>query len=295
MYRVGLLGTENSHAMAFAKTLNLPDPVTGERLYPEFRVVACFAHEKAPSEAIVKECGEDIVIVESPEEMVDLVDCAMITSRHGKYHKEFAMPFLKAGKPCFIDKPFTVSIEDAKELVEIIEKNDLLVTGGSGCKFVPQIEDLIREIGRGDIGEVASCVFSFPGDRSSEYAGIFFYGQHLIEMVIKTFGDAIQSVACFEKKGHLTAIARYEDLDVVMNFTPANRYLAVAYGKKGNIVKELDISGIYPAEVENFVKMIRTGKMPLPLNDIVLPVYVLNAMEKSLAEGGRDVPLSELY
>ena len=53
MYRVGLLGTENSHAMAFAKTLNLPDPVTGERLYPEFRVVACFAHEKAPSEAIV--------------------------------------------------------------------------------------------------------------------------------------------------------------------------------------------------------------------------------------------------
>ena len=295
MYRVGLLGTENSHAMAFAKTLNLPDPVTGERLYPDFKVVACFAHEKAPSEAIVKECGEDFVIVESPEEMVDLVDCAMITSRHGKYHKEFAMPFLKAGKPCFIDKPFTVSIEDAKELVDLIEKENLLVTGGSGCKFVPQIEDLIREIERGDIGELASCVFSFPGDRSSEYAGIFFYGQHLIEMVIKTFGDQMRSVACFEKKDHLTAIARYDDIDVVMNFTPANRYLAVAYGKKGNIVKELDISGIYPAEVENFVKMIRTQSMPVPLNDIVLPVYVLNAMEKSLAEGGRDVLLSELF
>lgn len=295
MYRVGLLGTENSHAMAFAKTLNLPDPVTGELLYPDFKVVACFAHDKAPSEAIVKECGADIVIVESPEEMVDLVDCAMITSRHGKYHKEFAMPFLKAGKPCFIDKPFTVSIEDAKELVELIEKENLLVTGGSGCKFAPQVEDLAREIARGDIGELASCVFSFPGDRSSEYAGIFFYGQHLIEMVIKTFGDQMRSVACFEKKGHLTAIARYDDIDVVMNFTPANRYLAVAYGKKGNIVKEIDISGIYPAEVANFVKMIRTQEMPVPLNDIVLPVYVLNAMEKSLAEGGRDVLLSELF
>lgn len=295
MYRVGLLGTENSHAMAFAKTLNLPDPETGELLYPDFKVVACFAHDKAPSEAIVKECGADIVIVESPEEMVDLVDCAMITSRHGKYHKEFALPFLKVGKPCFIDKPFTASVEDAKELVELIEKNNLLVTGGSGCKFVPQIEDLIREIKRGDIGELASCVFSFPGDRKSEYAGIFFYGQHLIEMVIKTFGDGIESVACFEKKDHLTAIARYADIDVVMNFTPANRYLAVAYGKKGNIVKELDISGIYPAEVANFVKMIREGKMPVSLNDIVLPVYVLTAMEKSLAEGGRDVKLAELY
>ncbi len=294
MYRVGLLGTENSHAMAFAKTMNLPDEKTGERLYPDFKVVACYALEKEPSQKIVEACGDDIVIMESPEEMVDLVDCAMITSRHGKYHKDFAMPFLKAGKPCFIDKPFTVSVEDAKELVELIEKNNLLVTGGSGCKFVPQLDDFIREMQRGDIGDVVSAVINFPGDRASEYAGIFFYGQHLIEMVIHAFGEEIRSVACFEKAGHLTAIARYDAIDVVMNFTPANRYLAVAYGKKGNIVRELDISGIYPAEVANFVKMIRTQSLPVPLNRIVLPVYVLNAMEKSLSEGGRDVALSEI-
>lgn len=293
MYRVGLLGTENSHAMAFAKTLNLPDENTGERLYPDFQVVACYAFEKEPSEAIRQACGSGIVIVENPTQMVSLVDCAMITSRDGKYHKDLAMPFLQAGMPCFIDKPFTVSVEDTRALLDVIEQNNLLVTGGSGCKFVPQLEEMAAEIKAGDIGEVASAVFSFPGDRTSEYSGIFFYGQHLVEMVIKVFGDGIRSVCCFENNGHITALARYDALDVVMNFAPSNKYLAVAYGKKGNIVKELDISGIYPAEVENFVKMVREGKTPVPLSDIVLPVYVLNAMEQSL-KSGREVALSEL-
>lgn len=293
MYRVGILGTENSHAMAFAKTMNIPN-ANGEYQYPDFRVTALYAMEKAPSEAIVAACkDESIKIVDSPEEMLDLVDCVMVTSRHGKYHKECVLPFIKKGMPAFIDKPITCSIEDVKEILEAAKANNVPLTGGSGCKFAPQLLELKEEIAAGNVGDIESGCINFPAELTSEYGGVFFYGSHLIEMTLTAFGFDMKSVQAFASaEGHLTAIARYEKYDIVMNFVRNGNYLAIAYGKKGNIVKTVDISGIYGAECGHFINMVRTGVAPMTTDELVKPVYVLNAIEKSLAEG-REVSLSE--
>jgi len=40
-----------------------------------------------------------------------------------------------------------------------------------------------------------------------------------------------------------------------------------------------------------FLKMIKTGKPPIPYNDLILSVRVLSAIQKSMDTGGREVLL----
>jgi len=292
MYRVGILGTENSHALAFSKTFNLPK-ADGTFEHPEFKVVALYALEKAPSENIKATCGDDIIIVDKPEDMIPLVDCVMITSRHGKYHKEFAMPFIKAGKSCFIDKPFTCSIEDAKELIEEAKKNNVQLIGGSGCKFSPEILEMKEEVANSQIGEITSGIMNFPADINSEYGGIFFYGAHLAEMMMMIYGYDPISVTAYKKNQEVMAVVRYEKYDIVINFAKNHNYYSIAYGSKATLVKVPDISNIYNIEVGHFVDMIKSGKSILSAEQLLMPVCLLNAIMKSLDEN-KEVFFSDL-
>ena len=138
MFRVGILGTENSHATKFASIFNTPD-AAGNFVYPDFKVTALYAMEKEPSEKIKNDIDPSITIVNSIEEMISLVDCIMVTARHGKYHAEMALPFIEKGMPAFIDNPFTIDIAEGRKILETARKNNVPLCGGSGCKFAPQI------------------------------------------------------------------------------------------------------------------------------------------------------------
>ena len=56
---------------------------------------------------------------------------------------------------------------------------------------------------------------------------------------------------------------------------------------------DVDISFIYKLGFAKFVEMLKTNKMPLSFDDLVKPVYVLNAIQKSLDED-REVNISEI-
>nr|MBQ4318378.1 Gfo/Idh/MocA family oxidoreductase [Clostridia bacterium] len=279
MYRVGILGTENSHAAAFTKILNAADSI-----YEDFRVVALYGIDNATSEAIaVNYPDQEIKICESPEEMVDLVDCAMITARHGKYHKPFAMPFVKAGKPVFVDKPFTISAEDAKELLDTAEAMGVPVNGGTGCKYVQDFVDFKEAMKDPAVGTVQNAVMTFAADIHSEYGGFYFYGAHLAEMALNAFGFNPTSVTAYLKNDYLSAVVRYDEYDVYLSF--AKSYTAVAYGDKGHVFKTIGLANIYDHEMAHFTEMVRTGKSPMAREELENTVKLLNGIEQSLKTG----------
>ena len=94
MIRIGIVGAENSHTIAIAKTLNVEKRVPGCRIFSvwgESRKVARDASER----------GEIPTIVASPEDMIGHVDAAIVDHRHAKFHLSAVRPFLEKKIPLF--------------------------------------------------------------------------------------------------------------------------------------------------------------------------------------------------
>mgnify|MGYP003297700542 CR=1 FL=1 len=69
MFKIGIIGTESTHALAFAKYYNLPDPETGKFNHDDVRVTAIYGTDEAANKKTAEEAGIDL-IVEKPEDMM---------------------------------------------------------------------------------------------------------------------------------------------------------------------------------------------------------------------------------
>lgn len=285
MIRIGIIGTENSHAMAFAKALNLPDE-NGETRFPGVRVVGVYGPDLDSAQAIIDETGVDF-LADRPEDFFGRVDAMIVTCRKGSLHYRYSKPFLEAGIPMFIDKPFTVDMNEAKELVSIAREKGALLAGGSGCKFAYDVLMLQNTVKNWKAaGDFVTGTMNFAADPASEYDGFFFYSSHLTEMALTVFGYDPRSVLALEKNGSRACILRYEDCDVTLNFTRGTcASTGTLIGRRGNVTRDIDISMIYLHEIGDFVKMLQTGKPGHTPEELIKPVAVINAIEQSVREG----------
>lgn len=283
--RIGILGSDNSHALAFAKLCNIPDS-NGNYAFDDMRITAVYGKDDDPKHTIeVAENGKIDYIADKPEDFFGKVDAVMVVYRRGSYHVEDILPFAEAGMPIWIDKPITSRISDIEKLREACEKHNTLVTGGSTVKYCHEVVRLKKSLEEGALGNVLGGNMNFPGDTESEYDGIFFYASHLVEMMCTIFGYGVKSViAAKSLSNRISVIARYDDFQVTLNFNNSHEYMLTVYGDKKSVTAQLDISDIYRLGFEKFVEMLRTGKMPLAFDELVKPVYIIDAIDKSLKE-----------
>ncbi len=281
--KVAILGTENSHAYAFAKLIK------EQKKYADVELVGVYGYDKAPSQKIVDEGFTDY-IAEKPEDFLGKVDAVIITARHGDLHYEYAMPYIKAGIPMFVDKPFTVKIENAKEMIETAKQTGALLCGGSSLKFLEELKPLRRYA---DSHTVNGGTISAPINMNNEYGGFYFYAQHLIEMLFATFGDQVKSVYADCKdttKNRINLIFEYENFDVVAQYYDSYIYTASVYAKEGAMHATIeDVVYCYDYELSELVEMVRTGKMPHDYETLIKPVFLHEAIERSYTEGKKVV------
>ena len=106
MYKVAILGCENSHANQFLKA------VLNENLVSDIEFVGVYSHEPEAAAKLNELFG--VPVAQSYDEFVGKVDGIIVTARHGDNHYKYAKPYLDSGIPVFIDKPITCTEEDAK-------------------------------------------------------------------------------------------------------------------------------------------------------------------------------------
>jgi predicted dehydrogenase len=250
--KIGIIGRESSHAKAFSD--------------------------------ICKQNGIEPVVDDHLEVSGDL-NGVMIVTRNGNTHKDIALPFIDAGIPVWIDKPFAVRMEDAQAMIDLARRKNCPVTGGSTCKFAPDVIRMGKEIREGAYGGIRSGMINYPIMLDSPYNGIHFYAHHLVEMVLSVFGYDIRWVRASQKNGGLITIAGYDDYDVVMNFQPDiwDSYVTIL-GTEKQVVRQVNLSNIYEDGVAAFLQMITTGIMPVDYSRLVLPTVVVNGIERSYRE-----------
>src|SRR5690349_14259413 len=123
MLKLGILDFDTSHVVEFTKRLNHKGIAEDQWVEGAQVVVGCPGDSKIMPERIPGYAKEmerlGVPLVAKPEEMIGKVDGMLIESQEGTPHLEKARPFIDAGLPCFIDKPFTCGLADARKIVEL--------------------------------------------------------------------------------------------------------------------------------------------------------------------------------
>lgn len=274
MIRIGIIGTENSHAMGFAKLIN----VSGR--YPRLKVVSLYGEDPQASLKVQQECGVE-TIAPNPQAMLGQIDALMVTSRDGALHAKYAAPFLKAGIPAFIDKPFTRDCAEARELVALAEANDAKIMGGSGVKFVPDVLTL-REFAQQN-APIGGHVWA-PVSMENEYGNFYFYCAHLVESCMMIFGYDPVSVSAHRNAKGVSAVVRYPSFDVHLSFLDnIYHYGASVLTATGAMSKEINIDVFTELLLQRFADMLESGTLPQPYHELISPVDLMVAIHKSFS------------
>lgn len=285
MLRIGIIGSESSHAMQFAKYFNLPDPFTGEDRHPDIRVTAIMGDSESAGRTA--EQARIPCIAESLEELVDTVDAVMITSRRGSEHMAQAMPFIEQGMPLFIDKPFTSDLAEARELALALQQRNCPVLGGSGCKYSPgvqRIKELVAPLV--EEGKLLTASLDFPIMLDSIYDGFYFYAPHLVEICLEIFGTDIEAVQAVKTEKSLVTNVTYPSFIVSLHFvTEVWKHTCTLITEEGTKVMPMDTAGSLEEEAARFAKLLHGEFDSLSAQELILPNAVIDAILRAAATG----------
>lgn len=280
--KLAFIGVENSHAPAFLQLIrNHPEK------YGDIEVAGVYSYDGAAADKLVADGLAPQAVRTAGAFLggVDAADCVVNTARHGDNHYEYSLPYLRAGIPMFIDKPFAMTTERAREMIEAAKAGGANLCGGSCLKFAPELAALKGAIEAGELGSVLSASFSAPVNMSNPYGGFFFYAQHLLQMMTAVFGNRAQSVYAKAREHAVTAIVTYPHIEITLHYV-GYHYSASVYGDKASRHVTIgDVGALYAPEFDELHTMLRTGVMPETYEELLYPVSVLEALYLSYKTG----------
>lgn len=277
MYKIAILGCENSHANLFLNHVKDTD----YKNVVEF--VGVYSDETDAAQKLAEEFG--VYVAKSYDEFIGKVDAIVITARHGDNHYKYAKPYIKSGIPMFIDKPITCTEEDAKEFIEELIENNVKICGGSTCIFADLVQELKKSVADETYGKVLGGFLRAPLVMESPYGGFYFYAQHLVQIMMEIFGNYPNSVIATDNGNHIDCIVKYNDKNVHLNFADNvwNYYAGISCEEK--VVGDMFESTTFAAEFEDFYALISEGKQSQTYVDFFAPVYIMNAIDRALKSG----------
>lgn len=232
--------------------------LTAKELYPLAEIVPDAGN-------VIQDKGIELVIVATPN-----------TS-----HAELAKKALLAGKHVVIEKPFTVTSEEADELIELSKKQKKILTVHHNRRWDSDFLTVKKIIEGGLLGRVVEYEAHFDRFRNSikknawreediPGSGILYdLGSHLIDQALCLFGLPIEITADIRTQrengktdDHFEIILHYKAIKVTLKAgmlvrEPLPRF--VVLGDQGSFVKYgLDVqekalkSGLIPKDLENW-------------------------------------------
>jgi predicted dehydrogenase len=290
MIRLGILDFDTSHVVEFTKRLNHKGIAEDQWVEGAQVVIGCPGESKIMPERIpgyAKELEKlGVPLVDKPEEMLGKVDGMLIESQEGGQHWERARPFLEAGLPCYIDKPFTCSVADAHKIVELAARKKVPIFSSSSLRYAPELVQYVADPGH---GKVLGALAYGPASLHERNPGLFHYGIHAVEILYTVMGPGCQRVTCVHEKDADMVTGQWKDgrLAGVRGIRSGKSdYGCLAFTEKGVQTVPIGTRYIYRELLKRIVQMFATGKPPLDPAVIVEIVGFIEAAYKSATNHG---------
>ena len=289
MKKIVILGCENSHAGIF---LNY---IRDNKKYSDVEVLGVYSDEHDAMVELNKTYG--VKIMSSFDEFAGQVDGVINVARNGANHLKFNKPYFANGVSMFLDKPITVSQEDALTLIELAKKNNVKLTGGSCLRFEKPVIDMRNDLINEVDGKTLGGLVRSPYDTKNNYGGYFFYSQHLVEVLTYIFGKFPKSVKAYVNGPVATVVFRYENYDVTGVYTDdgIDGYYCVRLAENGVKCSRYFTddygSGMdsFEKEFDEFYQLLSGAPQVADMKEFIAPVFILNAINRSINSGKEEI------
>lgn len=233
-----------------------------------------------------------VKIVEKPEDMIGKIDGVLIESNQGSQHFKHARMFMKAGLPCYIDKPFTNSASDALKIRDLAAKYNVPFFSSSSLRYAPEVVAAQTELGR-----IFGVDTWSPASLHKASPGLAHYGIHGVEILFALMGAGCEAVSCaFNKEIGEVNTAKWSDGRVgVMRGTRqgAHAYGFVAWGESEVRTSGINTAYIYRELCKQQVQLFQTGQPPIDINETIELVCFMDAALESSKKGGEWIELKK--
>lgn len=287
MIRIAMLGCDSTHTEAYGSLTN------GEQapLSPRARIVSIWGAEPEVETEKARALGIDRVET-TVEAAIEGADAILIINRFGEERFELAQSALQAGKPVFADKPITMDLDEAHELVNAYATEKIPLFSSSAFRFAEDTQRFRQRLKKETvIGGVVTGPFECTdlGD-DPRLRNIFFYGIHLSELLQEVFGSGFDSVSVSSSKkhGYLATVRFKNDLQVCLALLkPMSDYYSVtAFTEAGTLSYILDLGGdYYLRTLGTFLDFIEGTHPGVPPKDTVEALELLFAVEEAARTG----------
>ncbi|WP_345230944.1 Gfo/Idh/MocA family protein [Olivibacter ginsenosidimutans] len=294
--RIGIIGLDTSHSIAFTKALN------GESPKPEFanfRIVAAYPYGSKTIESSatripgyideVKKLG--VKIVDSIEALLETVDYVLLETNDGTLHLEQALPVIKAKKPVFIDKPIAASLKDVQAIYETAHKAGVPIFSASSLRYMDTVQQAIH----GKVGKVLGADTYSPATLEPHHPDFFWYGIHGIEMLIALMGTGCKQVSRVHTDGTDVVVGVWNDGRIGTfrgTRTGKHTYGGTVYGENGDLT--LGPYDGYDALLVQIIQFFISGKSPIDERETMEIYAFMEAADQSKQANGKVIQLAHL-
>jgi len=299
--KVGIIGLDTSHVVAFTQLLN--DPKNANHV-PGAKVVCAFKGgspdvESSASrvEGFTKTLQEKwgVEIVDSIETLCKKVDCVLLESVDGRPHLEQARPVFAAKKRVFIDKPLAGSLKDGREIARLSKESGTPFFSASSIRFY---ESIIKTKEDPDLGKILGCESFGHFSTEPHHPDLFWYGIHAVEGLFTVMGTGCESVTRVEVGDTMVVVGKWKGgrIGTFRGMKKGGKeYGVTVFGEKAER-SSLAVKGKngYGNLVVEIVKFFKTGTPPVSSDEMLEVLAFMEAADVSKSKGGAEVRLDEL-
>nr|WP_229668610.1 Gfo/Idh/MocA family oxidoreductase [Edaphobacter acidisoli] len=285
--RLGIIGTDTSHAIEFTKLLNdaaAPGHVAGARVVAAYRGGSPdIAASRDRIVGFSTELGKawHIPFVKEISDLCPLVDGILLESVDGRAHLRQFREAARCGKPVFIDKPLASTLADALEIGKIAAAARIPWFSSSSLRF--------GAVQAMSAPAVTGAFVWGPGPFEEHHQlDLSWYGIHTVEMLFTIMGPGVKDVTRTYSPSVDVVTGVWTDgrVGTLRVLRPDSSYGAVVYYANGHSVVENEIAVSYSPLLEKIVQFMRTDIPPVPNGETLEIFRFMDAAQKSRERGG---------
>ena len=296
--KLGIVDCDTSHVVAFTQRLHHVDIaedhwVEGAKVVAAVPLPSLVSQERVgPFTEKLREYG--LEILEKPEQLIGKVDAVLVEANDGQVHLERALPFIEAGLPVWIDKPFACHTKDAIAIVEAAQRKGVPILSASSLRFDVTVQDVKDRAG--ELGRVVGVDAFSPATQHERNPGFFHYGVHGVEIVYSLMGKGCTRVRCLSLPGMDHALGEWGDgrLGTVRGIREGAKQIGFSVVTEKQCIATRTSAYGYRELLKQIVGMFTTKQPPVDYQELIEVVAFQEAAIRSTERKGEWVELKEV-